>query len=66
MDTVIEEWDGISPVIFTDAITTYCPTVTTCDGVKLYLMVGIVEGKFLIYAGADGGEEVCEKYNLKV
>ena len=66
MDRAIVEWDGISPVVFTAASGMYPPTVTTWDGVKFYLMVGMVEGKFLIYAGADGGEEVCKKYKLEV
>ena len=81
MDTVIEEWDGIRPVIFKDMTNLdlnlnidaigvpgaiYRPAVTTWDGVKFYLMVGIVDGQVLIYAGADGSEEVRNKYKLKV
>merc|ERR1719402_1484068 len=39
----IEEWDGIGPVVFTTETFTFTPTVTTWDGVKFYLMVGIVD-----------------------
>ena len=42
------------------------PTVTTRDGVKFYLMVVLLEGKFLIYCAADGSEEIRNKYRLEV
>ena len=65
MDGSIEEWNGISPVVFTFKLL-YPPVVITWHGVKFYLMASIVEGKVLIFAGADGSEEVRNQYNLEV
>merc|ERR1719402_1340502 len=66
VDEVIAEWDGTSPVVFTAANFRYSLAFTTWDGVKFYLMVGLFEGKFMIYAGADEREEIRNKYKLEV
>merc|ERR1719309_1567271 len=66
VDPLIERWDGISPVVFKELDMTSRPAVTKWNGSKFYLMIGIVDGKVLFYAGADGGEEVRKKFKLEV
>jgi len=59
-----EEWDGVSPVVYTQPLVQFRHTVMLWDGAKFYIRVArrAADRRFTLIAAMEGSPEDCDRY----